>query len=170
MLRQIQVLAGAMMSSLVLLAVVVAFALPGDDRFAAPPMWLLAAQFGAGAGLFVLIEKVGYRTVALDPETDQQSATTQAFAAFQSGTIVRFALSEVVALGSLATAFVIDDGGVTGYATGAVVSLALMGYHAWPWSRPVDRTVAILERDGGRSHLREGLGLPHKLGGAVQEL
>ncbi len=170
MLRQIQLLTVAMMSSLVVLAVVVAVALPDDDRFAAPPLWLLAAQFGTGAALFALIETIGYRTVAVDPETDQQSAMTQAFAAFQSGTIVRFALSEVVAVGSLAAAFVIDDGGVTGYATGAVVSLALMGYHAWPWSRPVDKTVARLERAGGRSHLREGLGLPHKPGGAIQEL
>ena len=169
MLRQIQLLAGAMMSSLILIAVVVASAAPGDDRFAAPPMWLLAAQFGAGAALFVLIETFGYRTGAFDPETEQ-TTTADALAAFQNGTIMRFALSEVVALGSLAAAFVIEEGGITGYATGAVVSLALMGYHAWPWSRPVDKTVAQLERDGGRSGLREGLGLPPKLSGAITEL
>lgn len=170
MLRQIQTLVGTMMWSLVLLAVVLVIALPAEDRFAAPPLWLLAAQFAAGGAIFVLVESVGYRTAAVDPEADQQSAMVQAFAAFQSGTILRFSLSELVALASLAAAFVIDGGSVPGYATGAAVSLALIGYHAWPWSRPVDKTIASLERDGGRSHLRERLGLPPKLGGAIQEL
>ena len=119
MLRQIQTLVGTMMWSLVLLAVVLLIALPADDRFDAPPLWLLAAQFGAGAAIFLLVESIGYRTVAVDPETDQQGATTQAFAAFQTGTIVRFSLCE---------------------------------------------------RAGGRSYLRERLGLPPKLGGAIQEL
>ena len=170
MLRQIQLLAGAMMSSLVLLALVLVFAVTDDDRLAAPPMWLLAAQFAAGGAIFYLLEKIGYRTIAIDPEADESAAAADAYGAFQSGTIVRFSISEVVAMASVAAAFVIDSGGVTGYATGAVVSLALMGYHAWPWSRPVDRTVASLERDGGRSHLRDRLGLPPKLGGAIQEL
>jgi hypothetical protein len=169
MLRQTQILVGTMMWSLVLLAVVLVIALPEDDRFAAPPLWLLAAQFAAGGVIYVLLEQIGYRTVAINPESDQQSAMTAAIGAFNSGTILRFALSELVAIGSLATAFAIDGGSVIGYATGAVVSLALIGFHAWPWSRPVDKTVASLERDGGRSYLREKLGLPPKLGGAIQE-
>jgi hypothetical protein len=170
MLRQIQTLVGTMMWSLVLLAVVLVIALPDDDRFAAPPLWLLAAQFGAGAVILVVLDHIGYRTAAIHVETDQQSAATQAVSAFQAGTILRFSLSELVAIGSLAAAFALDHGSVIGYATGAVVSLALIGFHAWPWSRPVDRTVASLERAGGRSHLREKLGLPPKLGGAIQEL
>jgi hypothetical protein len=160
MLRQIQILVGTMMWSLVLLAVVLVIALPEDDRFTAPPLWLLAAQLGAGAVIHLLLEKVGYLTEAIDPEADQQSAMTQAFSAFQAGTILRFSVSEVVAIASLVAAFAIDDGSVIGYSTGAVVSLALIGFHAWPWSRPVDKTVASLERDGGHSYLREKLGLP----------
>lgn len=170
MLRQIQLLVGAMMSSLVVLAIVLVAALTDDDRFAAPPMWLLAAQFGAGAAIFLLLEAIGYRTIAIHPEADQAAAMSDAFGAFQSGTIMRFSLSELVALGSIVAAFAMDSGGVTGFATGALVSLALMGYHAWPWSRPIDKTIASLERDGGRSHLRDRLGLPPKLGGAIQEL
>jgi hypothetical protein len=170
MLRQIQLLVGTMMWSLVLLAVVLVFVLPVDDRLAAPPLWLLAAQFAAGGAIYLALESIGYRTPAIHPEDDQATATTTAVRALQSGTILRFALSEPIALASLAAAFVIDGGSVLCYATGAVVSVALIGYHAWPWSRPVDKTVASLERDGGRSYLREGLGLPPKLGGAIQEL
>ena len=170
MLRQLQVLVGAMMGSLVLLAMVLAIALPDQDRFAAPPLWLLAAQFGAGATIHVLLEKVGYVAPATHPEDDPQTAMVASVQAFQAGTIRRFALSEPIALASVAAAFVIDGGSVACYATGAVVSMALIGFHAWPWSRPIDRTVASLEREGGRSHLRERLGVPPKLGGAIQEL
>ncbi len=169
MLRQLQTLVGAMMGSLVLLAVILVVALPDDDRFTAPPLWLLAAQFGAGAVIHVLLDNVGYRTAAIHVETDQQAATAQAFSAFQAGTILRFSLAELIAIGSLAIAFAHDDGSVIGYSTGAAVSLALIVFHTWPWSRPVDRTVASLERDGGRSYLRERLGMPPKLGGAIQE-
>ena len=170
MLRPIQILVGTMMWSLGLLAVVLIIALPADDRFAAPPLSLLAVQFVAGGAIHALLETIGYRTPAIHPETDEPTAAMESYTAFQSRTILRSSLAELVAIGSLVAAFVIDDGGVLGYATGASISLALTAVHAWPWSRPVDKTVASLERDGGRSYLRDRLGLPPKLGGAIQEL
>jgi hypothetical protein len=170
MIQQIRTLVGALMSSLVLLGLVLAFALPAEDRFAAPPLWLVAAQVVAGGVVFALLESVGYRTAAIDPGVDRESAMTASGRAFQSGTIVRFALSEPIALASFAAVFVIDGGSVPGYATGAAISLALIGYHAWPWSRPIDKTIASLERAGGNSYLREKLELPPRMGGAIQEL
>ena len=114
MLRQLQTLVGTMMWSLVLLAIVLMIALPEEGRYAAPPLWLLAAQFGAGAVIHLLLDAIGYRTAAIHVETDEQSATTQAVSALQAGTILRFSISELVAIGSLASAFTLDHGSVIG--------------------------------------------------------
>jgi len=170
MVRQTQMLVGSLMGSLVILAIVLVFVLPADHRFDAPPPWLLATQFLAGGIVHLVVESVGYRTPAIDAETDEATAAMESFAAYNSATILRFALAEVVALASFASAFVIEDGSVFFYVTGGIISLGLIGFHAWPWARPVDRTIASLERAGGRSHLRERLGLPPTVGGAIQEL
>jgi hypothetical protein len=169
MLRQIQLLVGSMMIALVLLAVVLVLALP-DDELAAAPLWLLAAQFAAGAVIHVVIESIGYRTPAIHVETDEATAADEAYNAFQSRTILRSSLAELVALGSVPFAFILDEGGITGFAIGAGVSLALAAVHAWPWNRPVAKTIASLEREGGRSHLREKLGLPTVVDGPVREV
>ena len=158
------------MWSLVLLAVVLVVVLPPDQRFTVPPPWLLAAQAGGGVACGVVLRLFGYRTPAIHVEERREVAAAAAVRAMQGGTILRFAIAEPIALGSLAAVFVVDGGSLTWYLSGAAVSLALIGFHAWPRARAVDRTVASLERAGGRSHLRETLGLPPRPSGAVQEL
>lgn len=170
MLRQLQTLVGTMMSSLVMIGVVLALVVPAEERFDAPPLWLVAAQMVAGLAVHALVETVGYRTPALDPRLDRASAASRAYGVFTSGTIVRFALPETVALVSAAAVLALDPSTVMSYLTGGLVALGLIGFHAWPWQRPIDRTIAGLERSGGRSFLRERLGLPAQPGGEIQEL
>lgn len=72
--------------------------------------------------------------------------------------MLRFALCELIAIASLVLAFALE-GGILTYAIGAVVSLALMAVHVWPWSRPVTKVANALEAAGRTSHLREAFGL-----------
>lgn len=167
MLRQVQMIVGSVMGSLVILAIALSTAFP-DGRFAAPPLWLLGAQVAAAVAIHLLVEAVGYRTAALHVETPESEARLASGRAFQAGCIVRASLCEAIALGSLATAFLLDDGGYAGLLTGTGISLALMAAHAWPRPAGIDRTAAALEREGARSYLREHLGLAAP--GPIQEL
>ena len=96
MLRQVQTLAGAVMGSLVMIAIAFGIAFTEGERFDGPALWLVAAQ--------VL----------------------------------------------------------------AAISPVLMAVHAWPGAGPIEKTRASLEREGGRSFLREQLGLAPV--GPIQEL
>ena len=155
MLRQVQTLAGAVMGSVVIAAIVLGVAFPEGERFDAPPLWLVAAQVAAAVVVHLLVEAIGYRTAALHLETSEAEARTMAARAFTSGTVVRLGLCESIALGSVAAAFLVDSGGYVGILTGAAISLALMAVHAWPGDGPIEKTRTSLERDGGRSYLRE---------------
>lgn len=169
--QQSRVLAASTIGTLVVLGVVSYVVLapdPGD--LAAPPWWLLVAQALAGVALHLLLDAVGYRTPAVRPGTPPEEAQRAGVAAYTSRTVVRLALSETVALVSLALAFAGDAEDWPGYVTGALVSVALLVVHVWPWSRPVDRTRASLERDGARVPLREAFRLEPKLTGPIQEL
>ena len=151
------------MGALVVIALAVSGAFPSGERFEAPPLWLFAAQLAAAVVVHVLVTVVGYRVPALAPGTDEATAGQ----AFLRGTIVRMSMCESIALASLAAAFAVDSVGYVAVLSGTAVALVLLLVHAWPHSGPVERTVAALERDGARSHLRERLGLPT---GPIQEL
>lgn len=82
--------------------------------------------------------------------------------------ILRFAISEFVAIASIAAAFVLPDGDVLVHVGGALVSLVLMVVHVWPWARPVGKTADALEAGGRRSGLREAFGVSSS--GPIQQL
>lgn len=168
MLRQVQILAGAVMGSLVMIAIALGIAFPDGERFDAPPLWLIGAQVAAAVVVHLLVEAIGYRAGAIHPETGEAEARGQAMHSFTSGTVLRLGLCESIALASVAAAFLVDTGGYVGFLTGAAVSLALMAVHAWPGTGPIGKTATNLERDGGRSYLREQLGLGPV--GPIQEL
>ena len=156
------------MASLVMIAIALAVVFPESERFHSPPLWLVGAQVVAALMIHLLVEAIGYRAPAIHPEADPATAGTEAVRAFTAGTVLRVALCESIALASVAAAFLVDTGGYLGFLTGAAISLVLMAVHAWPGAGPVEKTVISLEREGGRSHLRERLGLGG--GGPIQEL
>lgn len=162
---QHRLVAGTLISGLFFIALALFFVLPLDE---APPVWVLPAQLAAGVAVHVLVEAIGYRPPALDPSLDDEAASAQAMVRHQGAMILRFALIESIAIVSIALAFVVPDGGFLTFAGGAVVSLALMGYHVWPWTRPVGRTADALEARGRRSGLREAFGLSSP--GPIQQL
>ncbi|MDT0215354.1 hypothetical protein Q9R29_15790 [Rothia sp. ARF10] len=154
--QSVRILAGALMAGLVFIGIAMLFVLGTDDT---PPLWLVVAQLAAGVVVHLLLESVGYRVQPLDPDLSDADAETAARARWQSTMILRFALSEAIAIASLAAAFVVE-GGILAYAVGAVVSLALMAVHVWPSARPVRKVAAALEAAGRRTTLREEFGVP----------
>ena len=169
--QQYSVLAGTLMAALVIIPVALWFVFSGtDDALAVPSPLLLAAPLVAGVVLHLLIEAVGYRTAAITPGTPDEEARRTALMHFVSALVRRFALSEAIALISIALAFVVEEGGYVLVLLGCATSLVLMVVHVWPGARPVNRTAASLERDGARSGLREAFGLESQPGGAIQQL
>jgi hypothetical protein len=171
MLQQIRVLAAALMGAVVVIGIALFTVLSAtSDVTELPPLWVVGAQIAAGASIHYLLEAAGYRTPAIPPGTPREEAERQAVAAFQSAMIKRFAFSELIAIASVVVAFVITEGQFLAYVSGGLVSLALMVLHVYPWVRPVARTAASLDRDGGRSHLLEAFGMPGPDSGPIQPL
>jgi len=151
-----RILCGSLMAGLAIFGVVLFFVLGTEGT---PPVWVPVAQVAAGVAVHVLLETIGYRIPALDTDLSDADARQAARVRWQSSTILRFALSETIAIVSVVGAFVLD-GGLWTYVGGAVVSLLLMAVHVWPWARPVDRVATALESSGRQSHLREDFGVP----------
>jgi len=154
--QSVRILSGALMGGLVFFGIALFFVLGTKDT---PPVWLPVAQLAAGVGVHVLLESIGYRTRPLDPDLGDADAEQAARAAWQSSMMLRFALSEAIAIVSVVAAFVVE-GGILAYAVGALVSLALMAVHVWPWARPVGKVADALEAAGRRTDLREAFGVP----------
>jgi hypothetical protein len=169
--QQAQVLAGATIGFLVMMGVLSYSLLASGETLSAPPWWLVGAQLGAGLVVHLACEAIGYRVPAVPPGTPEPEGTRIGVAAYQSRAILRIALSEAIAVASLAGAFAIGGAGAWSvYLVGAGVSMILLVVHGWPWSRPVDRIETALERAGARVGLREALGLQPRLTGPIQEL
>lgn len=162
-------LAMALMGSMVFIVLALWFVLGAKDGgLETPPVMILAGQLVAGAAIHLLIENIGYRATALSHSLEPDEVARRALAAWNTTTPLRFALSESVAIISIALAFIVPHGGFLVAAVGAVVSLVLLFVHVWPGTRPVDKLAASLERDGQPSGLRETFG--HAARGPIQEL
>ena len=151
-----RILASSLMSALVVLGVALSVVLPPDGSLS---IVVLLAQVVAGVVVHGLLDAIGYRMPALATDLTEEAAEAEARTRWQSGMILRFAISEFIAIASIAAAFVLPDGDILVYAGGALVSLVLMAVHVWPWARPVGRTADALEAGGRRSGLREAFGL-----------
>lgn len=151
-----RLLSGSLMSAPLIMGMALFYVLPTDET---PPVWVFLALVVAGVAIHVFLEAFGYRVQALDPSMSDDDAAAAGRVRWQSSMILRFALSEFVALASIVAAFVIEPGGFVGYAVGALVSLVLMIVHVWPWARPIGKTADALEAAGQPSYLREAFGL-----------
>ena len=151
-----RILAASLMGALVVLGVALSVVLPPEGSFS---IVVLLAQVVAGVLVHGLLDAIGYRMPALPVDASDDAAEAEARTRWQSGMMLRFAISEFVAIASVAGAFVLPDGDILVYVGGALVSLVLMAVHVWPWARPVGRTADALEAGGRRSGLREAFGL-----------
>ena len=143
-LQAVRILSGALIGGLVIFAVVAVVAL-GTGEYPSPVE--AAALFGINVLAFV----VGYRTEAVRPDADPESALTTGLEALQQTTILRFAITEAPAILALAWAF--STGSAWPYLIGAFWSLLCMAWHVWPSRRVATRLERSLDREGGRSGL-----------------
>jgi hypothetical protein len=150
-----RIMAGSLMGALVVIGVALSTILPGGGV----SLVVVLVQVVAGLAAHGLLEAVGYRMPPLTAGLTDEDAAAQTRTRWQTGMILRFAISEFIAIASIAAAFVLEDGTIWTYLVGALVSLVLMGVHVWPWARPVGRTADALEAAGKRSGLRETFGV-----------
>lgn len=161
----------SLMGALVIIPVAVWFVVGSQEgALDAPATVLLVGIPAAGVAVHVLLEAIGYRVRPIAPGTPEDDARAQAVTRWQASMMQRFALSEAIAIVSLALCFVVEQGGYVLLLLGCATSLALMAVHVFPWSRPVGKVAEALERDGARSGLREAFGTAGGPGGAIQEL
>lgn len=154
-----KVMAATLMGTLVLLLFVLTMILGTEALSPFSPL-VLGAQVVAGLVVHGLLEVIGYRLRPVQPGTAPEPAGRHSVAQFQGMMMLRFALSEFIAILSFAGAFIAREGGLAIYVGGMVVSLVLLAVHVWPGERPIRKSVAALERDGAASFLRDRLGLP----------
>jgi hypothetical protein len=158
-LQTLKVLCAALMSSLVLVLIAVSFVL-AEDGTGTAPVWAYAVVAVVAAVDATLTGIAGYRFRPLAPGTPEEDARRSATAQVQTLTILRFALSEAVALAAVALAFVVEEGGIPLVALGVLIAEVLMSWHVWPSERVITRSQEALEREGARSYLREALASP----------
>ena len=169
--QQYRILAGSLMGALVIIPVALYAAVGSDeDALGRPDLLLLAGLPVLAVLLHVVLEAVGYRLQPVDAGTDPEEARRVGLARLQAATMLRFALSESVGIISVALCFVVSPGGFVLTLVGCACALVLMGIHVWPWSRPLEKSIAALEGAGARTGLRDVFGLAERPGGAIQEL
>lgn len=151
-LKNLRVLAGALMGAVVLLSVVVWFVVPGRDY---PPSWVAWILGAVALAAFALAEQAGYRTDPVEPGA--RATWQQAVGAFQASMMLRLAVTEGVAILALVLTFLVTPATFMTYLIGAVLALILMAFHVWPTDRAIGAIEQSLDRAGGQSFLRDAL-------------
>lgn len=157
-LRSAQMLALAFMSMIVVLGLVVYLSLPDAD-LALPSAYVIGGQVVAGVVVALILSTIGFRVAPVTPGTAPEKAKGEALQKHQTSMILRLVLSELIALVSLALAFVLTEGQVMTYAIGGVISLALMAVFAYPSAGNIRRVEASLDSAGAQSRLAEAFGV-----------
>lgn len=168
-MRTTQILTLSFMSIVVGLGVVVALSVPEAD-LTLPPILVIAGQVVAGIVMFLVISMIGFNTGPIALGTEPEQAKREALGKHQTSILLRLALSEAIALGSIAVAFILTEGQLLAYVIGAVISLALMAWFAYPSARNIRRVESALDASGVRSGLAETFGLDNGTAGTHQIL
>jgi hypothetical protein len=153
-LSTFQILTFAWMSVLVVIGVALTVVLAGESsQDGSAPLWPYLVVLAVAAPAGAMIELVGYRVRPLPPTTSAEQAFSQGVAMFQQSMMIRFALSESVAIVAIALTFIVSPTSITIYLLGAAISLALMATRVWPSRRNVERVQIQLDSAGASSNL-----------------
>ena len=146
--QSLRIIGLAMVGAPVLLGIVLLFVLSGPERFALPPIWLPLAQVAAGLAIFALCEVALYRAPAISRGTDPEQVAQQAGTAYTSLLFQRLAICELLAMASVAAAFVLQPNTWLAYAPGGILAVLLLVVHVYPNARTIAKTRESLEREG----------------------
>lgn len=156
-LQPLQMIAASFIGMIPMLGIVMVL-VAGLEEYLSPVV--AGALFLLNVLAFGLAEVIGYRTPAIRPGTSPEEARRSGLAALQSSTMLRLAITDAPAILSLVAAFVLMPTSAWTYLVGAFWALLSVAWHGWPTSRVIRRVEASLDREGGRSHLSEAVGLP----------
>jgi hypothetical protein len=76
---------------------------------------------------------------------------------YQQSMILRFALSESVAIVAIALVFAGRSNTILPYLVAALIAELLMAYHVWPSENLINRVQQRLDRNGSRSELAKAV-------------
>jgi hypothetical protein len=155
------------MSALVVIGIALVFVVDGGGKGSdrqgnpvhlhAPAAWIYFVIVLIGLIAAVVVQFLGYRLPAISPNADPAEARRTGLQAYQQAMLLRFAISEVVAIISIALLFSSKSNTILPYVVGAVISLVLMGYHVWPSDALINRVQERLDRNGGHSDLANAM-------------
>ena len=157
-IMSLRILVGILAGSLVIFGVVLYNALQNGEY---PPVWVAWALGALAATSHLLSRRVGFNLKPVPAGTPPDEAMAMARVAFQASTVLRFALSESVALVALVLSFVVQPASWMTYLIGAVLALALLAVNVWPRAGIISKAQRQLDREGGQSFLHDALlGVP----------
>jgi hypothetical protein len=153
-IKPLRVTVGALVSSLVVFGVVVY----GIDKSGSyPPSWVFFTLGGLAVCSHLLSQRLGFNLKPIPTGTPPAEAMAMAAVAFRSSTYLRFFFSQPVALVALSLSFAVLPASWMTYLIGAVLTLVLIGVNVWPSPAIISKAQQRLDRDGGRSFLRDAL-------------
>ena len=153
-IRSLRILVGVLAGSLVMFGIVVYFALPSGDY---PPVWVAWALGGLAVISHLLSQRVGFNLKPVPARTLPAESMAMARAAFQTSSLLRFALSESVAIIALVLSFAARPASWMTYLIGLALALILLRVNVWPNAAVISKAQQQLDRDGGQSFLRDAL-------------
>lgn len=128
-IKPLRLTLGFLVGSLLLFGVVVYSIDKNGDL---PPSWVLWTLGGLAVCSHLLCQTVGFNLKPVPTGTPPAKAMVMAGAAFQASTLLRFALSEAVAIVALALSFAVLPASWMTYLIGAVLTLILIGSTSGP--------------------------------------
>lgn len=160
-----RVLSAALMAAVVLIGIALAFVVGGSEKNRqgqvvhthAPGLWMYVVILAVGAIAAIVVQVFGYRIPALSPDLEPAAARTAALQRYQQTMILRFALSESVAIIAIALLFSGHSNTILPYVLAAVVAELLMAYHVWPSRNLIERVQRRLIRNGAQFNLANAL-------------
>jgi hypothetical protein len=153
-IKSIRVLVGTLAGGLVMFGIVLYSVLPGGDY---PPLWVPWALGGLAVLSHLLSRTFGFSLEPVPAGTLPAEAMATAMAAFQASLILRFALSEAVAIIALVLSFVLTPQTWMTYVIGGVLALILFAVNVWPSPAVISKVQQQLDREGGQSFLGDAL-------------
>ena len=122
-----------------------------------PPIWVPWALGGLAVTSHLLCQSTGFNRKPVPAGTPPDEAMAMARAAFHTSTMLRFALSEAVAIVAIVLSLAVQPASWMTYLIGGVLTLILIGVNVWPSAGVIDKAQQRLDRDGGQSFLRDAL-------------
>jgi hypothetical protein len=153
-LKTLHILVGVLAGSLVIFGVVLYSVLPSGDY---PPIWVPWALGGLAVASHLLCQSTGFNLKPVPAGTPTDEAMAMARAAFQASTVLRFMLSESVAIVAVVLSFAVRPATWMTYLIGGVLALILIGVNVWPSAGVIRKAQQRLDRDGGQSFLGDAL-------------